>query len=207
MAHLPTPIIIAIKINFLRKNGCGVFENGFYLRHNSENAKEVMDETEFEHMAPHMRQTALVVSRRFGATDDEAEDTAQDVLLKLWSMRDQLDRYHSIESLVAVMARNITISALRLKRTQPIVADEPSATLNAQEQIEDDESVRQIEAIIETLPSTQHSVLMMRQVEHRTNAEIARLLGIGEASVGTLLARARRKMLDEIKRRRANGEL
>ena len=42
----------------------------------------------------------------------------------------------------------------------------------------------------------------MRQVEHRSNAEIARLLGIGEASVSTLLARARHKMLEEIRRKR-----
>lgn len=166
-----------------------------------------MDETTFEQMAPQLRQAALTMSSRFGSLADEAEDIAQDVMLKLWSMRDRLDSYRSVESLAAVMARNLTVSAHRQHHEASIEADSPSPQLNAQEQLEDRESVSQIEQIIESLPSTQHSVLMMRQVEHRSNAEIARLLGIGEASVCTLLARARRQMLAEIKARRARGEM
>ncbi len=176
------------------------------MRLDIENAKK-MDETTFEHMAPHLRQTALAACCRYGATGDEAEDTAQDVMLKLWSMRKQLDRYRSVDALASVMARNLTVSSLRAKRTQPIEADALSGQPNPQERIEASESVAQVEVLLDSLPSTQHSVLMMRQVEHRSNAEIAQLLGIGEASVGTLLARARHKMLEEIKRRRANGDL
>lgn len=176
------------------------------MRLDNENAKK-MDETAFEHMAPHLRQTALAACCRYGATGDEAEDTAQDVMLKLWSMRNQLDRYRSVDALASVMARNLTVSSLRTKHTLAIEADALSGQPTPQERIEERESVAQVRAIMDALPSTQHSVLMMRQVEHRSNAEIARLLGIGETSVSTLLARARRKMLEEIKKRRANGDL
>jgi RNA polymerase sigma-70 factor (ECF subfamily) len=41
----------------------------------------------------------------------------------------------------------------------------------------------------------------MRQVEHLSNGEIARRLGIAETSVSTLLSRARHTLLDEIRRR------
>ena len=51
------------------------------------------------------------------------------------------------------------------------------------------------------LPTTQRTLLYMRQVERRSHEEIAQLLGIETTSVSTLLARARRTLLEEIKRR------
>ena len=52
---------------------------------------------------------------------------------------------------------------------------------------------------IRDLPPTLHAVLHMRQVEHCDNAKIAGILGIKESSVSTLLARARRQLLEEIR--------
>lgn len=162
-----------------------------------------MDETTFAQKSPELRQKAVAVCLHCGVTSDEAEDLAQDVMLKLWSMRQQLDLYNSIEALVVVMARNITFSALRKvsRHVEPIPEryDAPSQELNAQEQIEYGEFERQVATIMHNLPPTEHSVLMMRQVEHRTNAEIAKMLGIKETSVCSLLARARRKMLASIR--------
>ena len=162
-----------------------------------------MDETTFAQKAPALRQKAVAVCLHCGVTHDEAEDLAQDVMLKLWSMRQQLDHYNSIEALVVVMARNLTLSALRKvsRRVEslPERYDTPSRELNAQEQIEYGEFERQVVTIMQNLPPTEHSVLMMRQVEHRSNAEIASLLGMKETSVCSLLARARRKMLASIR--------
>lgn len=167
-----------------------------------------MDETTFEQLAPSLRLKALAVCRNCGATACEADDLAQDVMLKLWSMRQQLDRYRSVEALAAVMARNLTLSTMRSSAARRTVAlgddfDSASTARNAQQQqLEFRELEREVADMVQRLPSTQRSVLVMRQVEHRSNAEIARLLGIGEASVSTLLARARRKMLEEIRRKR-----
>ena len=51
------------------------------------------------------------------------------------------------------------------------------------------------------LPPRELQVLRMRQMEMRSNEEIARLLGIGEASVGVMLSAARKKLFNDIKRR------
>ena len=53
----------------------------------------------------------------------------------------------------------------------------------------------------EQLPTTQRTLLYMRQVERHSHEKIAHLLGIEISSVSTLLARARRTLLEEIKRR------
>ena len=47
----------------------------------------------------------------------------------------------------------------------------------------------------------QRAIETMRQVEHRSCQEIAQLLGISDASVRTLLSRARRTLFEEIKKR------
>jgi RNA polymerase sigma-70 factor (ECF subfamily) len=54
---------------------------------------------------------------------------------------------------------------------------------------------------LQQLPTTQRTLIYMRQVERRSHEEIASLLGIEKTSVSTLLARARRTLLEDIKRR------
>ena len=63
-------------------------------------------------------------------------------------------------------------------------------------------SKEELEQRIKELPSTLHAVLKMRQDEKYSNKQIAALLGIKETSVSTLLARARRQLLEEIKKQR-----
>ena len=54
---------------------------------------------------------------------------------------------------------------------------------------------------MEKLPPRELQVLRMRQMEHRSNDEIARLLGIGEASVKVMLSNARKKLFNDIKKK------
>ncbi|RYF63779.1 MAG: RNA polymerase subunit sigma-24, partial [Cytophagaceae bacterium] len=43
---------------------------------------------------------------------EEAEDTMQDVLLRLWTNRQQLDTYHSVEALAVQMTKNSCLDRL-----------------------------------------------------------------------------------------------
>lgn len=49
-----------------------------------------MKQEEFESIVPTLRHRVLAVARGFHL-DDEAEDVAQEAMLKLWNMRDKLD--------------------------------------------------------------------------------------------------------------------
>jgi RNA polymerase sigma-70 factor (ECF subfamily) len=165
-----------------------------------------MTESAFEQMARQLRQRALEASLRCGATETEAEDMAQETMLRLWQMRSELNRYRSIEAVAAQTARRLTLNA---KRRAPAVGlDTLKATTAATSAHTPDELLmaREDEAWLEQqlrqLPTTQHTLLYMRQVELRTTANIARLTGLEETSVRTLLARARRTLLEEIKKRR-----
>ena len=137
-----------------------------------------------------------------GAGKDEAEDIAQDVMLRLWQMHDELDRYDSVEALVALMAKHQLRNHQRRKPSETL--DEAivvSLNTSPHEELESKENDEWLSAKLQQLPTTQRTLLYMRQVEWRSHEEIARLLGIEITSVSTLLARARRTLLEEIKRR------
>ena len=161
-----------------------------------------MDKTAFEQQARTWRQNALSVSMSCGAGREEAEDIAQDVMLRLWQMHDELERYDSIEALATMMARHLLINHQRRRRSETL--DETkmvSITTSPHEQLEMKEDDQWLTKRLEQLPTTQRTLLYMRQVERRSHEEIALLLGIETTSVSTLLARARRTLLEEIKRR------
>ena len=161
-----------------------------------------MDKTAFEQQARTWRQKALSVSMSCGAGRDEAEDIAQDVMLRLWQMHDELERYDSIEALVSLMARHQLLNHQR--RRKPETLNEAmivSLNTSPHEQLEIKEDDQWLTKRLEQLPTTQRTLLYIRQVERRTHEEIAQLLGIETTSVSTLLARARRTLLEDIKRR------
>ena len=161
-----------------------------------------MDRVAFEQQARTWREKALSVSMSCGAGRNEAEDIAQDVMLRLWQMHDELERYRSIEALAALMAKHLLRNHQRRKPSETLdeamIISLKTSPLDELEMKEDDVWLTKR---LELLPTTQRTLLYMRQVERRSHEEIARLLGIETTSVSTLLARARRSLLEDIKRR------
>lgn len=154
----------------------------------------------FEQQATRLRGQALQAAAAAGADADAAEDIAQETMLRLWQMRND-PRLHNPEGYASTIARHLTLNRLRHKPPLPLdehlAADQvvPSP-LDIIEQREDE---RWLQQRIRDLPPTQHAVLHMRQVEHQSTDEIAAILGIKPTSVNTLLARARRQLLEEIR--------
>ncbi len=157
----------------------------------------------FNRQATQFRRLALQASTAAGADADSAEDVAQETLLRLWQMRDD-PRLYNPEGYATVIARHLTLNQLR--RKPPLPLDEHQAAdlmvpspLDLMLQREDEQWLR---GRIRNLPYTQHAILRLREVEHRSNEEIATILGIQPSSVNTLLARARRQLLKEIQQSR-----
>ena len=157
----------------------------------------------FEQQGTRLRQLALQAAAAAGADADTAQDIAQETMVRLWQMRD--------EGYATVIARHLALNQQRHK--PPLPLDERQATpLTTQtspsplEIIVQREDEQWLQERIRNLPPTQHAVLHMRQVEHRTSIQIAKILGIKEASVNTLLAKARRQLLEEIRQYRNQGQ-
>ena len=182
-----------------------------------------MDRSAFEQQARSWRKKALLVSKSCGAGKDEAEDIAQDVMLRLWQMHDELDRYEKLEALVTLMSRHLLRNHQRRRKQERlrerlrvgaiagmgeqssgILIDEAmvvSLSSSPHDLLEMKDDDAWLDKRLRQLPTTQRTLLYLREVERRSHEEIARLLGIETTSVSTLLARARRTLLEEIKQR------
>jgi RNA polymerase sigma-70 factor (ECF subfamily) len=145
----------------------------------------------FRQEAQRMRTTLVRLAFGILRDSDEAEDVVQDVLLRLWQMRDQLRM--PIEPLARVLTRNRCIDIARRKK--------PAAELSMAVFQEEDEALRErierMMKVIETLPDLQQTILRLRHMEGMEFKEIAELTGSTEAAVRKALSRARQAVRDK----------
>lgn len=163
-----------------------------------------MNRVEFENIAKSIRQRAADVVWACVANHDEAEDVAQDVILRLWTLHDDIKSKAHATNLAVRMARNIVIDNSRKSRTIPLDASRQMIDeSNAQPDIslEEDEDMAWLMDKMRHLPPKEYQILRLRQVELKSNDDIANLLGIEKSSVATLLSRARTKLFNELKAR------
>ena len=145
----------------------------------------------FRQEAQRMRTTLVRLAFGILRDSDEAEDVVQDVLLRLWQMRDQLRM--PIEPLARVLTRNRCIDIVRRKM--------PAAELSMAVFQEEDEALRErierMMKVIETLPDLQQTILRLRHMEGMEFKEIAELTGSTEVAVRKALSRARQTVRDK----------
>ncbi len=165
-----------------------------------------MEQAEFENIANIIRRRAVNTALSYSMDSDEAEDIAQDVMLKLWTLHCDIDGCESAEKLAFCISRNMSIDRYRRRRTVPIgdrrnIIDDKSAPPD--EYLEANENIEWLMRRIEKLPPAEYQILRLRQVERKDNGEIARLMGIEKTSVAAILSRARAKILKDIRTRMA----
>lgn len=130
---------------------------------------------------------------------DEAEDIVQEVMLKLWTIRENLSGYDSIEALSITITRNLSINRVKkMERSgqlhDGITVESHSPTpLSITEQHDD---VGHVMSIIASLPPQQQSMLVMKHFDGLEIAEIAKITGSSAEAVRTNLSRARRRVRD-----------
>lgn len=160
-----------------------------------------MTRIDFETLALSLRPMIVRTARGIVGSGEEAEDIAQDTLLKLWSIRDSLDRYKSVEALVTVIARNLAINSVRLSGRTPSLPLEylenaVAAELSPEEQMLIHEEQKQDEAVLAQLSESQQILIRLRHVDGYDNATIATMLGSSEGAIRTALSRARRRVAE-----------
>ena len=164
---------------------------------------QTMEEKEFIHIAKELRERAYSASQRMGADDALAEDVAQEVMLRLWQMHESLEEKR-LGNMTSIMARNLTIDQRRGVHTVLIEEEHINHFVDTSEpmqRLEESECEEWLRQKLKQLPRTQQTILHLRQVERLSHREIAERLGLQETSISTLLARARKSLLEEIKKK------
>lgn len=132
----------------------------------------------------------------------KVEDAIQEIMLKLWVKRKQIENHPNINGLVFLTARNYCIDILR--KNNPEVEDSSLyfnflKSENGHEHLEWKELNQLILKIVEKLPQQQKEILIMRDLDGFEFNEISAITKLKVEHIRVLLSRARKKVRTDLK--------
>ena len=146
--------------------------------------------------------TVLAIARRMLKDDAEAEDVAQETLLRLWRNAAGLELGPGgVRPWLRRVVSNLCIDRVRARRNTSVVEEVP-------EEIEEPGQVRQlaerelsvrVDTALKALPDRQRLALTLFHYEGMSQIEVGQVLGISDEAVESLLARARRTLKAALK--------
>lgn len=173
-----------------------------------------MELKEFKITVLPLRSKLQNYARKMVLEEEDAEDIAQEVLLKLWNKRNELEQYRSIEAFAMTLTHNLCIDLWRSRHSEMLSLDSnqvAEATCNPEHQLEAKDEWQLMENIICTLPPLQKNILHMKDIEGYETEEIAAITGCKAEAVRSNLSRARKKVrelyLKAIQQRTRRNEL
>jgi RNA polymerase sigma factor (sigma-70 family) len=129
--------------------------------------------------------------------NEDAEDVAQEIMLRAWAMRERLHDYKSIEALLITMTRNLCLDKLKTARRSisdiTLLKIEDAAPSQLQTLLSN-ERQQIIDRIIRALPEQQRTVIQLRSVEGLSFDEMADITGLSINNIRVSLSRARKSI-------------
>lgn len=157
-----------------------------------------MELSEFKKLVIPFSPHLLAFAARILGDSENARDVVQDVFLKLWLMKDELNKYRSMEALAMTMTKNLCIDQLR--KLKPLqwndsldVSDAP-ANDETESRIIFRETGARVIQILETLPEQQRMVIHLKDIEGYSTEEVMEIMGINANTLRVNLSRARKKV-------------
>lgn len=139
----------------------------------------------------------LGFANRFMKDLDEAKDIVQEIYIKLWRMRSELDKYNSVEALAMRMTRNLCLDKIKLKKTvslNGIIEKERSEEREIDGQNELKLAAKRAEYVINSLEEPQRTIMQLRDIQGYDYDEIGQILNMNVNTVRVNLSRARKKV-------------
>jgi RNA polymerase sigma-70 factor, ECF subfamily len=143
---------------------------------------------------------------RLTGDGDVAEDIAQEAFVRL--LRQELPEQEVRPWLFTVAMNLVRDRARKAERRQRLLMTAPSLVTRPplpDENLERAERITAVRTVLERIPERDRQLLLMREEGFRYD-EIARVIGVAPASVGTLIARALKKFIAEYDTRESTDD-
>lgn len=154
-----------------------------------------MNQNDFVLLVNPFKDKLFRLAKRLLVSTEEAEDATQEILVKLWSKNENLETYNSVEALAMTMTKNYCLDQLKSKRAGNLKIVHSNFTDNQprlDKQLEDNDSLKCVEKIINQLPEQQRLIIQLRDIEQCEFSEIAKITEMNETAVRVALSRARK---------------
>ncbi|HMM16082.1 MAG TPA: sigma-70 family RNA polymerase sigma factor [Petrimonas sp.] len=143
------------------------------------------------------------ISYRILENGDDADDIAQEVYIKLWEQRNNLESIRNDEAFVVTLTKNLSIDWLRKnhRKTTSVTDNKDIRCENREEERMDArDELSNLMKCMSALPKTQQEVIRLRHFADLSIREIAEVTRQTETNIRQLLSRARRTMKEKLNR-------
>jgi len=139
----------------------------------------------------------LAVARRMLRDEAEAEDVAQEAMLRLWRSSERLEiGDYGVRPWLRRVVSNLCIDRVRAARNTTVtdeVPEQPQPALQVVS-LERQEASTRVNQALKALPDRQRTALVLFHYEGLSQIEIGKALGVSDEAVESLLSRARRSL-------------
>lgn len=132
---------------------------------------------------------------------EEAEDIVQEVFIRLWSRREKLDEYRSVEALAMIITKNMCLDRIKSRRFPVDPIDDHRRFLEnlPEEQKKDySDDILRVKQAMNALTTKQRLIVQLRDIEGYGFESIAEVLEMNENAVRVNLSRARKRIREII---------
>ena len=163
-----------------------------------------MEHTEFERLAPILRTRAKRIAADFFSSAEQAEDVAQEAMIRLWKTWGTLSSPLEAERLTIRIAKHECINVWRRERRRPhssltISHETTLPALDEQQSIEENELTEALRKAAQTLRRSEQRLWRMFAEAGMAPKEIAIATGINVRTVSSMLSHARHHIYNVLK--------
>lgn len=167
-----------------------------------------MQQTEFLHTVMPFKDKLFRLAKRLLVSTEEAEDATQEVLMKLWNNKKQMEQYKNVEAFAVTMTKNYCLDRLKSRQAgnlKLVHSNYTDENVSLQSSIEARDSLDWMRKIMNELPEQQRMVLQLRDIEQYEFNEIEEMLGMKATAVRVTLSRARKAVRTELTKTHSYG--
>jgi len=167
-----------------------------------------MRESEFLAIVMPFKDKVFRLAKRLLISTEEAEDATQEILLKLWNKKEQIQYYKNVEAFSMTMTKNFCLDKLKSKHAQNLKIvhnNYQDNNVSLQKQVEVNDSLSWVSKIMEELPEQQKIILQLRDIEQYDFNEISEMLDMNETAIRVSLSRARKVLREKLTKTHSYG--
>lgn len=147
---------------------------------------------------------------RLLGNNEEAKDVVQEVMIKVWSGREELGQVQNMEAWCMRITKNLSLDRLRQQQRRPTDSLDQGMhvvhhNLSPAETTELNERMERISKWMAELPEKQRQVMHLRDIEGYSYNEICEILELDMSQVKVYLFRARNAVREKLLKTDAYG--
>lgn len=135
--------------------------------------------------------------------EEETRDALQDLMLKLWNKKADLEQCNNLSAYIITAAKNHCFDLLKKNRPN-LMNEETEKQLLRIEALETDpektERLEHVHRVIGQMPEKYRTVIQLRDIDGFTFDEIKEMTGFEIPNIRVILSRARLKVKEEVEK-------